>query len=223
MAKMIEALAYLRTSSASNLDGDSEDRQKRAIEAFAKLNNYKIVGEFWDQAVSGADDIGDRPQFNAMMDRIEGNGVRVVIVESADRLARSVIAQELAVVAMEAKGIQILTSSGQNLTESDDPAKVAMRQMAGVFSQYEKQRLVNKLAAARKRFRDEGKKVEGRKSLNETNPMLLKRVRELRRKPRNSGTNRTWYKIAKMLADKGFVNSKGNPYQPHQIKKLHAA
>lgn len=47
------------------------------------------------------------------------------------------IAQELAVVAMEAKGIQIITSSDQNPTESDNPAKVAMRQMAGVFSQYE--------------------------------------------------------------------------------------
>tara|TARA_E500000331_G_C17010867_1_gene606336 strand:+ start:536 stop:742 length:207 start_codon:yes stop_codon:yes gene_type:complete len=55
-----------------------------------------------------------------------------------NRLARSVIAQELAAVAMEAKGIQIITSSGQNLTENDDPAKVAMRQMAGFFSQYEK-------------------------------------------------------------------------------------
>ena len=55
-----------------------------------------------------------------------------------NRLARSVIAQELAVVAIEAKGIQIITSSGQNLTESDHPAKVAMRKMAGVFSQYEK-------------------------------------------------------------------------------------
>ena len=43
------------------------------------------------------------------------------------------IAQDLAVVAMEAKGIQIITSSGQNLTESDYPAKVAMRQMAGGF------------------------------------------------------------------------------------------
>ena len=56
------------------------------------------------------------------------------------------IAQEIAVVAMEANDIQIITSSGQNLTESGAPAKVAMRQMAGVFSQYEKQRLVNKLA-----------------------------------------------------------------------------
>ena len=222
MAKKTQAISYMRTSSASSLDGDSETRQKLAIENFAKLHNYEIVGEFWDQAVSGCDDIGDRPEFNAMMDRIESNGVRVVLVESADRLARSVIAQELAVVAMEAKGIQIITSSGQNLTESDDPAKVAMRQMAGVFSQFEKQRLVNKLAAARKRERAKGRKVEGRKSLNETDPTLLKRVRELRRKPRGSGKNATWYKIAKMLEAEGFVNSRGNAYQPHQIKTLHA-
>ena len=46
------------------------------------------------------------------------------------------IAQEIAVVAMEAKDIQVITSSGQNLTESVAPAKVAMRQMDGVFSEY---------------------------------------------------------------------------------------
>jgi DNA invertase Pin-like site-specific DNA recombinase len=117
-----------------------------------------------------------------MLDRIESNGVRIVIVEGADRLARSVMAQELAVMACQERGIQIITSSGQNLTESDDPAKVAMRQMASVFSQFEKSRLVGKLAAARKR--------------------------------------RTFYRIAKMLADEGFLNSNGNAYDKNQIKKL---
>ena len=220
MTRKIEAIAYLRTSSVSNLDGDSEARHKVAIENFAKLNNYEIVGEYWDAAVSGCDEIGELPQFNAMMDHIESNGVRVVLVESADRLARSVIAQELAVVAMEAKGIQIITSSGQNLTESDDPAKVAMRQMAGVFSQFEKQRLVSKLAGARKRERDKGRKVEGRKSLSETDPELLKRAKALRRKDRTSGKRRTYYRIAKTLENEGFINSKGNAYQPNQVQKL---
>jgi hypothetical protein len=39
----------------------------------------------------------------------------------------------------------VLTASGDDLTETDDPFKVAMRQIAGVFAQLEKARLVGKL------------------------------------------------------------------------------
>jgi len=46
------------------------------------------VGEFYDAAVSGADPIAERPGFKAMLDRIAGNGVRTIIVESPDRFAR---------------------------------------------------------------------------------------------------------------------------------------
>ena len=42
--------------------------------------------------------------------------------------------------------------------------RVAMRQIAGVFSQLEKTRLVKKLKAARDRRRATGARVEGRRS-----------------------------------------------------------
>ena len=46
--KQIEAIAYLRTSSASNVgaDKDSEKRQRAAIDAFAKANGYRVVISF---------------------------------------------------------------------------------------------------------------------------------------------------------------------------------
>jgi DNA invertase Pin-like site-specific DNA recombinase len=61
----------------------------------------------------------------------------------------------------------VLTASGDDLTETDDPFKVAMRQIAGVFAQLEKARLVGKLKAARDRKRATGTKIEGRKSYRE--------------------------------------------------------
>ena len=75
------ALAYLRTSSAANVgqDKDSDKRQKSAIASYAKRAGFQIVEEFYDAAVSGADPIQDRPGFAAVLDRIEGNGVRTVI------------------------------------------------------------------------------------------------------------------------------------------------
>jgi DNA invertase Pin-like site-specific DNA recombinase len=81
--------------------------------------------------------------------------VRVVIVEDASRFARSVIAQELGVLAMQARGVRVLTASGEDLTSTDDPAKIMMRQIAGAFAQYEKARLVAKLRGARDRHAHE--------------------------------------------------------------------
>jgi DNA invertase Pin-like site-specific DNA recombinase len=50
------AIAYLRTSSATNVgaDKDSDKRQRRAIEVYAKHSGYELVAEFYDKAVSGA-------------------------------------------------------------------------------------------------------------------------------------------------------------------------
>jgi DNA invertase Pin-like site-specific DNA recombinase len=63
--KRVEAVAYIRTSSAANVgsDKDNDKRQPRAIEAFAKAAGYNIVAEFYDAAVSGADPVAEREGF----------------------------------------------------------------------------------------------------------------------------------------------------------------
>ena len=53
-----------------------------------------IVDSYYDEAVSGADHVAARPGFAAMMERIAGNGVRTIIVETANRFARDLIVQE---------------------------------------------------------------------------------------------------------------------------------
>ncbi len=172
-AEKAEALGYVRTSSAANLgvDKDSETRQRLAIERYATTAGFAIVGWYHDAAVSGADPVETRPGFAAMLDQIEGNGVRVVLVEDASRFARSVIAQELGVLVMQERGVRVLTAGGEDLTATDDPAKVMMRQIAGAFAQYEKARLVQKLRGARdRRSAERGRRVEGRKGYGETSP-----------------------------------------------------
>ena len=96
-------------------------------------------------------------------------GLRTVVVEDASRFARTLMVQEAGIATLLAGlGVRVLTSRGDDLTDSDDEMRVAMRQIAGVFSQLEKTRLVKKLRGARQRKRQAtGKKVEGRKSLAE--------------------------------------------------------
>ena len=53
--RKIEAIGYMRTSSATNVgrDKDSEARQRAAIESYAKAASYTIVDWFYDPAVKG--------------------------------------------------------------------------------------------------------------------------------------------------------------------------
>ncbi len=70
--------------------GAERRRQRAAIERFAQAHGYELVGEFYDAAVSSADPLESRLGFAAMLARIEGNSVRMVIVKDASRFpARS--------------------------------------------------------------------------------------------------------------------------------------
>lgn len=217
----VEAVAYLRTSSAANVgaDKDSDVRQRTAIAAFARREGYAVVAEFHDAAVSGADPIEVRPGFSALLDRIEGNGVRVVLVEDASRFARQLVVQEAGVLALVERGVTVLTATGDNLTECEDPYRIAMRQIAGVFSQLEKARLVSKLKAARERKRATGVKVEGRKSHAELRPEVVAAARRLRR-VRPKGGQRSLREVAAELAALGYLNEAGKPYGAEAVRRM---
>ena len=108
--------------------------------------------------------IDTRPGFAELLDRIEGNGVRTVIVEDASRFARELMTHELGILALIQRGVRVLTANGDDLTDSSDPSRKMMRQIAGAFHEYEKACLVAKLKAGRDRKRADAGKCEGRKS-----------------------------------------------------------
>jgi DNA invertase Pin-like site-specific DNA recombinase len=211
----------MRTSSATNVgaDKDSEKRQRAAIEAFAKRGGMLIVDWFYDPAVSGADPIEARPGFSALLDRLEANGVRVVVVEDASRFARDLVAQELGLLLLINRGVRVLTANGDDLTDTSDPSRVMMRQIAGSFAQYEKTRLVTKLRGARERVRAASGKCEGRKSYAERDPKLVLAAKRLhRRSPK--GHRRSLREIASELATIGYTNRNGAPYSASCVKSM---
>ncbi|HZH52728.1 MAG TPA: recombinase family protein [Microvirga sp.] len=216
-----KAVAYLRTSSAANVGStkDSDKRQRDAIATFAKHAGYEVVDEFYDPGVSGADPIETRPGFSALLDRIEGNGVRIVIVEDASRFARDLVTQELGILALIERGVTVLTATGDNLTTTDDPFKKAMRQIAGAFAELEKARLIHKLKAARDRKRATGAKVEGRKSFRELDPSMVALAKKLHRYPVN-GKRRSLRAVAQELAQVGYLDSKGKAFSAQSIKNM---
>jgi DNA invertase Pin-like site-specific DNA recombinase len=217
----IKAVAYIRTSSPANVgaDKDSDKRQRAAIEGFAKRAGFALMHEFSDPGVSGADPIETRPGFAALLDRIEGNGVRVVICEDASRFARELVTQELGIIALIRRGVRVLTASGDDLTDSSDPSRKMMRQIAGSFAEYEKARLVAKLRVARERKRAADGKCEGRKSWAEINPKLVHEAKRLRRRS-PKGHQRSLRGVAAELAKLGFVNERGGAFSPSSVASI---
>jgi DNA invertase Pin-like site-specific DNA recombinase len=92
-----KAVASMRTSSGANVgaDKDSEKRQRAAIESYASRSGITITDWFYDPGVTGADPVTERPGFQAMLERLAGNGVRTILVETANRFARDLMVQEV--------------------------------------------------------------------------------------------------------------------------------
>jgi len=212
----VKAVAYTRTSSAANVgsDKDSEKRQRDAIERFAKRSGFVIVDWFYDPAVKGADAIETRPGFAALLDRIEGNGVRVVLVEDASRFARDLVAQELGILALIKRDVRVLTADGTDMTDTSDPSRIMMRQIAGSFAQYEKARLVGKLRAARERKKAETGKCGGRQSYAESRPELVALAKQLR------SQRLSYRKISAELARRGHLTANGRPFVASAIQAM---
>ncbi len=156
------AVAYLRTSSASNVgaDKDSETRQRLAIEAYAKAAGYRVIAAYYDEAVSGADAIASRKGFTAMMERVAQDGVKTIIVETASRLARDLMVQEVAYAMLREQGIALVAADSPDSFLDDGPTATLIRQVLGAVSQFEKAMLVGKLKGARDRRRADGGAIQ---------------------------------------------------------------
>jgi DNA invertase Pin-like site-specific DNA recombinase len=203
------AIGYTRTSSATNVgeDKDSVVRQRKAIQAYANRAGYRVVAWFDDPAVAGTDTIDTRPGFMAALEKIAGNGVCTIIVETANRFARDLIVQETGWKRLHADGITLIAADSPDQFVDETPTAVLIRQILGAVAQFDKAMTVAKLRGARERKRRKtgGGKVEGRKSYAETKPELVKLARELsEQRPRLS-----LRQISAELAAQGFVTPAG--------------
>ena len=223
MSKEVKkAVAYLRTSSMSNVgeDKDSAKRQRAAIDAYAKTAGYEIVGEYSDDGVKGADPVDQRPGFAEMLKRFAANGVRTIIVETASRFARDLIVQETGWRLLRDAGITLIAADSPGGFLDDTPTAVMIRQILGSVSQFEKAMLVAKLRGARERRKTvTGKKVEGRKSHAEERPDVVALARTLARK-KPKGGQLSLRAISAELAAQGFVNERGKPFHHKSVAAM---
>ena len=161
---MKKAFSYLRVSSKIQIEGDGFPRQRETIANYAQRNNIEVVREFMEEGVSGTKESPDREALTALLIAIEESDVKLILVERSDRLARHVMVSEVLLTRLEKLGVRVISAdSGTDLTVADgDPTKKLIRQILGIFAEYEKNVLVAKLSIARARRRAAGGR-DGRK------------------------------------------------------------
>ncbi|GAB6126451.1 recombinase family protein [Humidesulfovibrio idahonensis] len=181
---MQQAYGYIRVSGKGQVDGDGFDRQRQAIEACAVASGLEVVQYFQEEGVSGTKE--DRPALARMLVDLEenGHGVKTVIVERLDRLARDLMVQEVILGDFQQRGISFVSAAeGSDLLEGN-PTRKLVRQVLGAIAEYDKAMLVLKLKVARERKRARTGKCEGRKGYADTEEgrAIIREVKRLRRK-----------------------------------------
>lgn len=215
------AAAYLRTSSATNVVGDSSTRQRDAITAYAAKTGLEVGAEFYDGGVSGADPIDTRQGFADLLAWCAETGCGVILVEAASRFARDLAVQLAGHELLRERGIDLVPVDAPDYFADPGPTAEMVRQILGAVAQFEKASLVAKLRGARDRASAAvGKRIEGRKGYRETNPGLVREARRLARRSPRTGETRSLARIAAELAKLGYTTATGKTFSPSQIARL---
>jgi DNA invertase Pin-like site-specific DNA recombinase len=178
---MQKAFAYLRVSGRGQVDGDGFPRQLKAIREYAKAYDLRIVETFREEGVSGSVENMNRPAWQELMTALHSNGVRTIVIERLDRLARDLMVQETAIADLRKNGFTLISVAEPDLM-AYDPTRVLMRQLMGAVAQYDKSQIVAKLRGARQRTKAKTGRCEGRKPFGyyEGEGAVVERMKELR-------------------------------------------
>ena len=211
---MEKAYGYLRVSSQGQVEGDGFARQRAAIQGYAKAQGVKIVQWFEEKGVSGTKDAVDRPAFQQMLVALLSNGVRTVIIEKLDRLARDLMVQETILGDMRKRGFALISVAEPDLC-SDDPSRKLMRQIMGAIAEYDKAMIVLKLRAARQRIRAKGERCEGGKPFGARpgEQATIARMKELQ------GMKLSYSRIAGILNAEGHKTRTGSTWFPATVSR----
>lgn len=213
------AYGYIRVSGRAQVDGDGLTRQKKAIMDYAKANGITIENIFREEGVSGT--LEHRPVLAELLINLEenGHGVKTIIIEKVDRLARDLMVQEAIIADLQKKGFDLISVMEGDDLLSNDPTRKLVRQVLGAIAEYDKTMTVLKLRAARDRKRAKQGKCEGRKSYRDAKPEVVREIKRLRRK-RKGMPRRTFKKVADELNKQGYKTMSGELFNGQIVQNV---
>jgi DNA invertase Pin-like site-specific DNA recombinase len=150
-AKPIRVALYARVST----DKQSTENQLRELRDVAeKHDGWQVVHEFVDHGVSGAKGPKDRPQLASMLKGVARKDFDLVAAWSVDRLGRSLIDLVAMLQELHSTGVDLyLHQQGVN---TRTPAGKALFGMLGVFAEFERSMIQERVRAGMAKARAKG-------------------------------------------------------------------
>jgi DNA invertase Pin-like site-specific DNA recombinase len=161
---------YLRVST----DKQTTSNQRRELEAVAARSGWHVVKVYEDAGISGAKGRDKRPGLDAMLKAVNAREFDMVAAWSVDRLGRSLTDLLGILQSLHDKGVDLFLHQ-QGLDTSTTAGK-AMFQMLGVFAEFERGIIRERVNAGLARARAKGTKL-GRRTVK---PAVEARIRELK-------------------------------------------
>jgi DNA invertase Pin-like site-specific DNA recombinase len=161
---------YLRVSTT----GQTTTNQRRELEAVADRHGWVVAEVFSDDGVSGAKGRKDRPGLDAMLKGVARREFDMVAAWSVDRLGRSL--QDLIEVLsdLHAKGVDLYLH--QQGLDTSTPSGRAMYQMMGVFAEFERAIIRERVMSGLARAKAEGVTL-GRPALEDADAAKVKAIK----------------------------------------------
>ena len=144
---------YLRVSTGEQ----TTENQRRELEQVAKRSGWNVVEVYEDAGVSGANGREKRPAFDKLLNDATARQFDLVAAWSVDRLGRSL--QHLVAFLGERHALKIDLYLHQQGIDTTTPAGEAMFQMMGVFAQFERAMIQERVKSGLSRARASGKRL----------------------------------------------------------------
>jgi DNA invertase Pin-like site-specific DNA recombinase len=170
MPTMKRAALYIRVSTS----GQTTENQRLELEAVAAQRGWKIVATYEDAGISGAKGRDQRPGFDRMLKDATAGKFDILASWSVDRLGRSL--QDLIGFLSELNATGRDLYLHQQAIDTSTPSGRAMFQMLGVFAEFERGMIRERVNAGLARAKAKGVKL-GRRRIA---PDIEQRVREIR-------------------------------------------
>jgi len=178
--KPVRAAIYLRVSTT----GQTVETQRRELEEVAGHEGWQIVTTFEDAGISGAKGREKRPGLDAMLKGVARREFDLVAAWSVDRLGRSLQDLISFLAELKAKGLNLYLHK-QGL-DTRTPAGKMLFQMLGVFAEFEREMIIERVNAGLARARASGKTKLGR-PLKLGRPMVGPKIEDAIRRERANG------------------------------------
>jgi DNA invertase Pin-like site-specific DNA recombinase len=168
---MKRAVLYLRVSTLDQTTAN----QERELREVAGRMGCEIVHVYKDHGISGAKGRDKRPAFDRLCKDAAQRKFDVVMAWSVDRLGRSL--QDLIGFLSELHALRIDLFLHQQGLDTATPAGKAMFQMMGVFAEFERSMIQERVRAGLRRAKDEGKQLGRPRIASELEARILKALK----------------------------------------------